>query len=547
MVRSEVIALVCVCLNVSIALICPDGGMCEDGNTCCLSHSGYSCCPLPNAECCSDQLHCCYQGTLCDLEHSKCVNKTHLAVLCPDEVSECPDDTTCCQMPDGSWGCCPMKNAVCCDDRKHCCPNGTTCDLEHSMCVSSVFGPSALWRKFSAHRRTPAQEIKERLVNCNETVACAGGSTCCKTPAVCCEDHLHCCPEDTICNLSESSCDVPANPSLSVPWVVKLPTVTKGPSNVKCDDTSSCPGDSTCCKLSSGDWGCCPLPDAVCCKDHLHCCPHDTVCNLAAETCDSATGEDGVRVSVPLVKKTLAVVALPSHTENCEETSVCPTGTTCCKLSSGSWACCPMPQAVCCADQKHCCPQGYKCDLVQESCVRPGFAAMPWVRKQSARQRFDGPERRQMCDGQSSCPKDDTCCFISRLHQWGCCPLPKAVCCKDGEHCCPSGYTCNEQKSSCAKAHLEIPWVSKQAAQMSPERKMLKITANENVKCDSTTSCSSGATCCPLSSGDWSCCPLPKAVCCKDMKHCCPAGYKCDPKALVCTKSSSPTWWNNSL
>lgn len=30
------------------------------------------------AECCSDHLHCCYQGTLCDLEHSKCVNKTHV-------------------------------------------------------------------------------------------------------------------------------------------------------------------------------------------------------------------------------------------------------------------------------------------------------------------------------------------------------------------------------------------------------------------------------------------------------------------------------------
>lgn len=28
------------------------------------------------AECCSDHRHCCYQGTLCDLEHGRCVNKT---------------------------------------------------------------------------------------------------------------------------------------------------------------------------------------------------------------------------------------------------------------------------------------------------------------------------------------------------------------------------------------------------------------------------------------------------------------------------------------
>ena len=43
--------------------------------------------------------------------------------------------------------------------------------------------------------------------------------------------------------------------------------------NVKCDDGSSCPTGTTCCKLSSGDWGCCPYPKAVCCDDGEHCCP----------------------------------------------------------------------------------------------------------------------------------------------------------------------------------------------------------------------------------------------------------------------------------
>lgn len=28
------------------------------------------------ADCCSDHLHCCYEGTVCDLARSKCVNKT---------------------------------------------------------------------------------------------------------------------------------------------------------------------------------------------------------------------------------------------------------------------------------------------------------------------------------------------------------------------------------------------------------------------------------------------------------------------------------------
>lgn len=83
-------------------------------------------------------------------------------VICPDKVSMCPDDTTCCLLSNGSYGCCPMPNvcvcmlhffpgprcvyrriilqslilkAVCCNDFMHCCPEGTTCDLEHDTCV----------------------------------------------------------------------------------------------------------------------------------------------------------------------------------------------------------------------------------------------------------------------------------------------------------------------------------------------------------------------------------------------------------------------------
>lgn len=91
-------------LGLSTALVCPDGGVCEERNTCCQNtEGGYGCCPLPNvsfsvsrpcdwgrrsstksclfdpflqADCCSDHLHCCYEGTVCDLAHSKCVNKT---------------------------------------------------------------------------------------------------------------------------------------------------------------------------------------------------------------------------------------------------------------------------------------------------------------------------------------------------------------------------------------------------------------------------------------------------------------------------------------
>ncbi|CAI8005802.1 Progranulin, partial [Geodia barretti] len=48
------------------------------------------------------------------------------------------------------------------------------------------------------------------------------------------------------------------------------------PSVVCPDGQSQCPDGNTCCKLSSGQWGCCPLPNAVCCSDGEHCCPTAT-------------------------------------------------------------------------------------------------------------------------------------------------------------------------------------------------------------------------------------------------------------------------------
>ena len=53
---------------------------------------------------------------------------------------------------------------------------------------------------------------------------------------------------------------------------------------VQCDSTHYCPDGNTCCRLSSGQWGCCPVPNAECCNDHVHCCP-------SGYTCQTGTGE----------------------------------------------------------------------------------------------------------------------------------------------------------------------------------------------------------------------------------------------------------------
>ncbi|KAM9488533.1 granulin b [Clarias gariepinus] len=652
--RASVCVLVCLMLGVCSALICPDGGMCDQGNTCCLTPGGgYGCCPLPNAECCSDHLHCCHEGTLCDMAHGRCVNKTHTlawvrrvsakqtalprAVVCPDQESECPDDTTCCQMPDGKWGCCPMPNAVCCEDKRHCCPQGTTCDLHHSRCVSAPGDSTPLLRKFPAVRKgeksdaamneipgefthsndvicpdkvstcpdkttccqlpsgsygccpmpsavccedhmhccpagtvcdlehaacvmtnelarmteaPPIVQLKPAVdsVPCNDSVVCATGSTCCKKQdgkwaccplpeAVCCEDHTHCCPHGTVCNLSEGTCDDPADRSLSVSMVKKVPALPhpSQTANEKCDPTFSCPQDSTCCKLVSGSWGCCPLPQAVCCEDHQHCCPHNTVCNMAAGTCDGVSGV-GVGLTVPWVSKTPAVALTPEN-ERCDETAACPSGTTCCRQKTGNWACCLLPQAVCCEDHEHCCPQGYKCDAAQQSCEHPSLPSMPWARKRPALSVRPDSQQEHKCDAHTSCPRGSTCCFMVKISKWGCCPLPQAVCCDDGDHCCPSSYTCDKMRPICVKGKLQIPWFKKQPA-ISAQGS--EVTQNiEDVKCDDTTSCAAGTTCCRLSSGTWGCCPLVKAVCCEDHEHCCPHDYTCDLQTGTCIKPSS--------
>ena len=64
--------------------------------------------------------------------------------------------------------------------------------------------------------------------------------------------------------------------------IIKASLKTKSVSlrNVVCGDgQSECPDGSTCCKMSSGEYGCCPLPEAVCCSDGVHCCPNGYTCS----------------------------------------------------------------------------------------------------------------------------------------------------------------------------------------------------------------------------------------------------------------------------
>ncbi|KAG7219797.1 hypothetical protein INR49_018819 [Caranx melampygus] len=172
-----------------------------------------------------------------------------------------------------------------------------------------------------------------------------------------------------------------------MPWLSKQPVLPLTTDNTKCDKSMSCPGKSTCCKTASGGWACCPLTQAVCCDDHVHCCPHGTVCNLEAQTCDDPSG---ALLSLPWVEKVTALTS-QDEDEKCDKETMCPGGTTCCKKNSGQWACCPLPQAVCCSDHEHCCPKGYKCNVAEQTCDKPEHLSAPGCRRSRPCRRTPAP------------------------------------------------------------------------------------------------------------------------------------------------------------
>ena len=341
----------------------------------------------------------------------------------------------------------------------------------------------------------------------------SGGYGCCPLPkAVCCSDMLHCCPEGYKCDVSAGTC-TKGMESLSL--LTKTAAVKKV-ENVVCPDGSSqCPTNQTCCKVSSGGYGCCPLPKAVCCSDMLHCCPEGYKCDVSAGTCTKGLESLSLFTKTAAVKKVENVVCP-------DGSSQCLTNQTCCKVSSGGYGCCPLPKAVCCSDMLHCCPEGYKCDVSAGTCTK-GMESLSLFTKTAAVKKVENV----VCpDGSSQCPTNQTCCKVSS-GGYGCCPLPKAVCCSDMLHCCPEGYKCDVSAGTCTKGMESLSLFTKTAA----------VKKVENVVCpDGSSQCPTNQTCCKVSSGGYGCCPLPKAVCCSDMLHCCPEGYKCDVSAGTCTK-----------
>eukprot|EP00003_Mantamonas_plastica_P018308 TRINITY_DN2_c0_g1_i1.p2 TRINITY_DN2_c0_g1~~TRINITY_DN2_c0_g1_i1.p2 ORF type:complete len:277 (+),score=48.23 TRINITY_DN2_c0_g1_i1:56-832(+) len=234
---------------------------------------------------------------------------------------------------------------------------------------------------------------------------------------------------------------------------------------------------------------------------------------------------------------TLSMILVAVIAAQCPDgKSSCPSGSTCCSLTSGGYGCCPYENATCCSDHQHCCPGGYTCDLSQGECKKQSDEPKVVVHKMHVHADSEGDV--QCPDGKSQCPTGSTCCQLTS-GGYGCCPYVNASCCSDHQHCCPGGYTCDLSQGECKKQSGEfesIPFGKKFNAKILDDDE----DKSEDAQCpDGKSSCPTGSTCCQLTSGGYGCCPYVNATCCSDHQHCCPGGYTCDLAQGECKKQSA--------
>ncbi|KAI6203222.1 Granulin [Aphelenchoides besseyi] len=327
--------------------------------------------------------------------------------------SFCPSGTTCCDIGSGEYGCCPIPDAVCCSDKLHCCPQGMTCDTTHSMCTNGYIR-QPFHQKMKTERQVGSDSWESNSIEDEEV---ENGSEECK-------DHKSRCPEHT-----------------------------------------------TCCSAKGKTTGCCPMEDAVCCTDGLHCCPPDHTCNLEEETCEPTTGNE-ISKSKPWYKSLASTrivrkkgVKYQPSLQECSNGDTCNGQSTCCYNADDNEAyCCAYANGKCCRNGKKCCSEGFSCSEYGDECVREenGVSISMRMIQTKIAKGVEGESNEQpdqKCPDGTRCSPLNTCCPI-RSHLDGgiigyqCCELTNGVCCND--HCCPRGHRCSTD-GRCEKSVLNKP------------------------------------------------------------------------------------------
>ncbi|CAF3527016.1 unnamed protein product [Rotaria socialis] len=236
--------------------------------------------------------------------------------------------------------------------------------------------------------------------------------------------------------------------------------------SIPCPDKQSyCPDNETCCLLSSGQYGCCPLPDAVCCNDNLHCCPNGYTCDVEHSRCQKgfvnsydilcpdrySCDESGSRcirhlnfIEKQNIKSQRLISLSIVQEQICpDEKTICSLNSTCCPNKNEqiiSYSCCPYSNGTCCGSNgSFCCPYKYICDEKQLTC------------QLNKTIHIDNQFLNKCGSSNFVCQFNQTCCKTSQstYDQYACCDFPHAVCCDDGQHCCPMGAFCDNKSCGC--------------------------------------------------------------------------------------------------
>jgi len=262
------------------------------------------------------------------------------------------------------------------------------------------------------------------------------------------------------------------------------------------------------------------MPDEFLCPDGNTCCAKGTKCNVE---------EPGFCI-MPISERSSFPATLVEESEARSNTPC-------------------MPDEFLCPDGNTCCAKGTKCNIKE-----PGFCIMPTAmdflleKASKKQQRLEPSLQRKMVPATNvplnpipfmNCDILQTRCNSGGTDLMGCCPFAGAVCCSDRRTCCPSGMECvNTTEPMCAAGNRSVMMdsllekASEKQERLEPRglrRKMVPATNVPEWPIPFFDNCDYTETLCNSQGFDivYGCCPFAGAVCCPDLRTCCPGGMEC--------------------
>ena len=219
-------------------------------------------------------------------------------IICPDNVSLCAWNATCCKFQSSdNYGCCASNNCICCT-ADFCCDRGMDCNnyggsCDHVAPSGYIVSLPGYDLEVPQNAQTPFIPVISEV--CPDKTLCAANHTCCQRSdgkysccssddGICCKGNNYCCPKGFICDEINNNCQrYPTDHRIE--FFNRNPTYN-ATSLTSChgDRESNCVKGQTCCAGDSG-YGCCALPNAVCCANKQYCCPEGLKCHETQPVC----------------------------------------------------------------------------------------------------------------------------------------------------------------------------------------------------------------------------------------------------------------------